>query len=177
MTTTKQIDEASRKAIFKVFIRGSAQQVFHELTKTDEIQKAIFYSRMHVGSFEPGSTLTMRSPDGKNVAMIGKVLEYTPHTRFVHTLKFTSYDDPECTVVYDIAPKDGGVELTLSVENMPMGTKTAKNMASGGTMICNNIKAIIETGKPTFMYRTGLCALIKLAGIFTPKKCRTENWI
>lgn len=177
MATTKQIDEASRKAIFKVLIHGTAEQVFHELTKTDELQKAIFYCRMHADRFEPGETVSMRSPDGKNVAMIGKIIEYTPHTRFVHTLKFTSYDDPECTVVYDIAPKEGGVELTLTVENMPMGTKTAKNMAQGGTMICNNIKAIVETGKPTFMYRTVLHALIKLAGLFTPKKCRTEKWI
>ena len=177
MATTKVIDEAARKAIYKVFIRGTAQQVFHELTKTDEIQKAIFYCRMHAENFEPGTTMSMRSPDGKYVSMIGKILEYTPYTRFAHTLKFTSYDDPECTVIYDITEQDGGVELTLTCENLPMGTKTAKNMASGGTLICNNIKAIVETGKPTFVHRTLFMALIKIAGVFSPKKCRTENWI
>jgi len=176
MATTKVIDEVSRKAIFKVFIQGTAEQVFHEITKTDEIQKAIFFCQMHADSFEPGSTVTMRSANGKYVAMIGKILEYAPHTRFAHTLKFTQLDDPECTVVYDIAPRDSGVELTLTVENMPMGTKTAKNMASGGTMICNNIKSIIETGKPSLGYRM-LGVLFKLMAPLTPKKCRTENWV
>lgn len=176
MATSKQIDEAARKAIFKVFINGTAEQVFNELTKTDEIQKAIFFNRMHIDGFEPGETVTMRTANGKFVSMIGKVLEYNPHTRFAHTLKFTAYDDPECTVVYDIAPEDPGVELTLTVENMPMGTKTAKNMAAGGTMICDNIKSIIETGKPKFGYSM-LGILFKVMAPMTPKKCRTEKWI
>ncbi|MFI4870274.1 MAG: hypothetical protein ACIARQ_00545, partial [Phycisphaerales bacterium JB061] len=64
----------------------------------------------------------------------------------------------------------------LTVENMPMGTKTAKNMASGGTMICNNLKKIIETGQPAFGYRM-LGVLFKVMGPLTPKKCKTENWV
>jgi uncharacterized protein YndB with AHSA1/START domain len=176
MATSKQIDEAARKAIFKVFINGTCEQVFHEITKTDEIQKSFFFNRLHAPSLEAGAPMSMRSPNGKFTAVVGKILEYDPPNRFSHTMRFTAYDDPECTVIYDIVEKDGGAEFTLTVENMPMGTKTAKNMASGGTMICNNLKKIIETGQPGFGYRM-LGVLFKLMAPLSPKKCKTENWV
>jgi len=176
MAATKQIDEAQRKAIFRVHIRGTMQQVFREVTKTDEIQKAFFFNRLHTPGLEAGAPMAMRSPNGKYTAVVGKVLEYDPPNRFSHTMRFTAYDDPECTVIYDLIEKDGGVEFTLTVENMPMGTKTAKNMASGGTMICNTIKKIAETGKPSFGYRM-LGVVFKLMAPLSPKRCKTEKWV
>ena len=60
---------------------------------------------------------------------------FEPPHRFVHTHRFTQYDDPVCRVSYELKPVGGGVEVTLRVLGMPSARRTAKSMASGGTRI------------------------------------------
>jgi hypothetical protein len=69
----------------------------------------------------------------------------------------------------------GGVEYTLTHENMPAGTKTTKQMNQGGAMIVKNLKAIIERGRPPFSTRL-LYRMFRLMEPLMPKKCRSENW-
>ena len=166
---------ATEKHVFKIQINGTLNQVWHELTKTDEVQKAMFDSQMHTDKLEPGGTVCMRSVDGKFTGVVGKILALEPQRLFSHTFRFTTFDDPECTVTYELIEKDGGVEFTLISDGVPSGTKTAKQMKQGGTMICNTLKAVIETGKPTFGTRM-LYVLFKLLAPLNPKRCRSENW-
>ena len=161
--------------MFRVHIQGSLEDVWNEITRTDEPILAFFNSRMHVGQLQAGSRLAMRSPDGKYTAVVGEILEVVPMKRFAHTFRFTNYEDPECKVVYDLEEKDGGVQFTLTIEDLPVGTKTAKQMVQGGTMIVNTMKAVIETGRPSFGIRL-LYTLFKLMAPFTPKRCRSEHW-
>jgi hypothetical protein len=90
-------------------------------------------------------------------------------------MKFTAYDDPECTVVYDLEPVGDGVDFTLTILNAPEGTKTAKDMLRGGPFITRNLKAIIETGKPTWSARLMYRVFALMEGR-TPKKCLSSNW-
>ena len=41
------------------------------------------------------------------------------------------------------------MEFTLTMEDLAIGTKSAKQMIQGGTMIVNTLKAVIETGRPS----------------------------
>lgn len=161
--------------MFRVLIQGTLQDVWNEITRTDEPIAAFFNSRMDVGALRPGSRLAMRSPDGKYTGVVGEILEVVPLKRFAHTFKFTAYDDPECTVVYDLEEVEGGVQFTLTIENLPTGTKTAKQMIQGGKMIVNTMRSVIETGKPSFGIRM-LYVLFKVMAPFTPKRCRSEHW-
>jgi hypothetical protein len=70
---------------------------------------------------------------------------------------------------------EGGVEYTLTHENMPAGTKTAKQMNQGGALICNTLKAVVERGRPSLMVRL-LYVLFGLLEPLTPSKCRSEHW-
>lgn len=160
---------------FRVVIAGSLEDVWHEITRTDAPIPAFFNSRMHVGTLAAGSKLAMRTPDGKYTGVVGEILEFDPPRRFVHTFRFTAYDDPPCKVVYDLEPVAGGVQFTLTIEDLAPGTKTAKNMLQGGTMIVNTLKAVMETGKPRLGIRL-LFVLFKLMQPLSPKKCRSENW-
>ena len=164
---------AQRK--FRVVIRGSIEDVWHEITRTDQPIPAFFNSRMDVGRLAPGSKLAMRTPDGRHTGVVGEITEYDPPHRFAHTFRFTSYDDPECQVIYDLQEVDGGVEFTLTITDLPDGTRTAKQMVQGGAMIVNTLKAVIETGRPTFGTRV-LFTLFKLTAPLTPKRCRSEHW-
>ncbi len=160
---------------FRTFIEGSMEAVFHEITRTDAPIKCFFNSQMHVRTLLPGSTLAMRTPDSKFTVVVGEILEYDPPRRFSHTFRFTAYDDAPCVVIYDLVPKGNGVEFTLTVENVTPGTKSAKQMAQGGTMIVNTLKRVMEKGKPIAGTRA-LFVLFKLMQPMTPKKCRSEQW-
>jgi uncharacterized protein YndB with AHSA1/START domain len=168
--------EGKERAVFKIFIRGSMDAVWHELTKTDAVQPAAFGSRMFVDRLAAGGQLRMRTPNGKYTAVAGEILEVRRPRRFSHTFRFTNYDDPPCTVIYELDEVDDGVELKLIVEDMPAGTKTAKNMKQGGGFITKTLKAVVETGKPPFSSRLLLGLFSLLAPFTTPARCRSERW-
>lgn len=167
--------EGETKAKFRVFIRGTVEDVWREITRTDAPIAAFFNSRMEVGQLAAGSRLAMRTPDGRYTGVVGMITEFEPPRRFAHTFKFTNYDDPECHVIYELEPVDDGVAFTLTITDLPAGTKTGKQMLMGGTMIANTLKSVIETGRPPFGTRV-LFGIFKLMQPLTPKKCRSENW-
>ncbi len=163
-------------SVFRVWIDATPEAVWHEITRTDEPIAAFFNNRMHLsGALQAGSRLAMRTGSGKWTGVVGEILEVVPHVKFAHTFKFTAYDDPECTVIYDLEEADGGVKFTLTIENLPSGTKTGKQMMQGGTMIVNTLKAVMETGRPTFGTRM-LYLLFKVMQPLSPKKCLSEHW-
>jgi uncharacterized protein YndB with AHSA1/START domain len=163
------------RQVFKIHINGAIEDVWREITKTDEVQKCMFNMQLHTDGLKPGGQMRMRSPDGKYTGVVGEILEYDPPRRYAHTFKFTQYDDPPCTVIYELAEAGGGVDFTMILEDVPAGTKTARQMTQGADMICKTLKAVVETGRPTFGVRM-LYGLFKLMAPLTPKKCRSENW-
>jgi uncharacterized protein YndB with AHSA1/START domain len=165
----------TERAVFKVVIRGSIDAVWREITKTHEPQGCMFNNQLHTTGLKPGAPIRMRTRSGKYTGVVGDVLEFDPPNRYSHTFRFTNYDDPICRVIYDLKEVPGGVEFTLTVEDMPSGTKTAQQMKQGGTMIVNTLKAIVETGRPSFGIRL-LYGLFKVLEPFSPKRCRSENW-
>lgn len=162
-------------SLFRVTIQASLEDVWNEITRTDEPIAAFFNSRMEVGRLEAGSKLAMRTPDGKYTGVVGEILEVVPMKRFSHSFRFTNFDDPPCKVVYDLEEVAGGVQFTLTIEDLPEGTKTAKQMLQGGKMIVGTLKSVLETGKPSFGVRA-LYTLFKVMQPFSPKRCKSENW-
>jgi uncharacterized protein YndB with AHSA1/START domain len=159
----------------KIRIHASAERVWRELTKSDEPQAAVFNAWLHAQAMVPGAMMQMRTIDGRNVLVVGRIVDFDPPRRFAHTFRFTQYDDPECTVVYDIEPAGEGVDVTLTVENLPVRTPTAKDMAKGATLILETLKWVVETGRPKpstrFMY-----LVFARIGFLLPKRTRVEHW-
>ena len=165
----------SNRLVSKILIRGSIDAIWRELTKNNEPQAAVFNAWLHAQALVPGAKLQMRTGDGKNVLVIGTVLDFNPPHRFAHTFRFTQYDDPECTVIYELKPVSDGVEVSLIVENLPVGTRTAKEMQSGSTMILNTLKAVVETGKPSLGIRVMYWLFSKM-GFMLPARTKAEHW-
>ena len=163
------------RSVSRVFIRGTVEQVWREITRTDAVQKCMFDRRLHTPGLAVGAPIRMRSADGKYTGVVGEVLEFDPPRRYAHTFKFTNFDDPPCKVIYDLKEVAGGVEFTLTCADVPAGTKTAKRMVPGADMITKTLKAVVETGRPTFGTRM-LYVLFKLLAPLTPKKCLSSNW-
>ncbi len=167
-------DKAER-SYFRVHIRAPIHKVWAELTRTDAVLPFFFNSVCRTPGLEVGAPVRMVSKDGKYAAVVGDVVEFDPPYRYAHTFKFTSLDDAVCTIRYELREVDGGTEFTLINDGVPAGTKSEKYMGSGGEFIVNNLKAWIETGKPTLSGRLALFMMGLTAGL-TPKQCRAELW-
>jgi uncharacterized protein YndB with AHSA1/START domain len=163
------------KAVFQVWIHGNLQAVWNEITKTHEPQGCFFNMRLHTTGLALGGQVQWRTASGKNVGVVGEVLEFDPPRRFAHTFRFTQLDDPPCKVIYDLAEKDGGVLFTMTLDDLPAGTKTAKQMKGGGTLITKSLKGLVEKGKQPFGIRF-LFGIMRVLEPLTPKRCRVENW-
>ena len=162
--------------VSKILINGKIEDVWREITKTDEPQLAMFGAQMHRLTLDAGSPIRMRTPDGKYTSVVGEILEVNPPFRFAHTMKFTAYDDPYCRVTYDLREVEGGVEFTLTSERVPAGTKTAKAMTRGGDFIVKTLKAIVEQGRPPLGTRMVYGILGALGPLMTPARSKTTHW-
>jgi uncharacterized protein YndB with AHSA1/START domain len=164
-----------KKAIFRIVIDGPQEAIFRELTRTDGLVPAIFNSRMVTTGMRPGGRMQMRTASGEHTIVEGDIVEYDPPRRFVHTHRFTQHDDPMCKVTYELKPVTGGVEVTLTVDDLPLGTKTENEMRRGGDFILRNLKAIVESGRPPLGTRLMYAAFGALEFVL-PKRTRTANW-
>lgn len=165
----------TEEAVFKVYIEADIQRVWRELTKTGEAQGAIFNAWLHTTGFAAGDRLQMRTGSGRHVIVDGEVVAFEPPHRFAHTHRFTQYDDPACTVSYELKQVGSGVEVTLRVIGMPSGTRTAKSMASGGTMIVDTLKAICERGRPGLGTRL-MYWMFEHMEFVLPARTRSDAW-
>lgn len=172
MTTTKM-----RQSMYKVFINASIDKVWSEIVNTDSPRQFFFNSQCDTPGLQVGAPMAMRTPDGKYTSVVGEVIEFNPPYRYAHTFKFTHLDDALCKVIYDLKEVNGGTEFTLISENPDTAdvSKTEKSMQGGNKFICENLKAIVETGKATFSGRM-ILTIIKLTQGFSPKVALSENW-
>jgi uncharacterized protein YndB with AHSA1/START domain len=163
-------------AVFRIFIKADIHRVWRKLTKQGEAQGAVFNAWLHsVGALGAGAPMQMRTGTGRHVIVDGTVEVFEPPHRFVHTHRFTQFDDPVCRVSYELKPVGDGVEVTLRVLGMPAGTPTAKSMAGGGTRILATLKAICETGKPPLGTRL-LHWMFDHMEFVLPARTKSEHW-
>lgn len=163
-------------AVFRIFIKADIQRVWRELTKQGEAQQAVFNAWLHsAGALGVGVPMQMRTGSGKHVIVDGAVEVFDPPHRFVHTHRFTQFDDPVCRVIYELKPVAGGVEVTLRVAGMPAGTETAKSMASGGSRILATLKAVCELGRPPVGTRL-MYWLFDHMEFVLPARTKSEHW-
>lgn len=166
-----------RESRYKVFINASIEKVWSELVNTDSPRKFFFNGQCDTPGLQVGAAMAMRTPDGKYTSVIGEVTEFNPPYRYAHTFKFTHLEDALGKVIYDLKEVNGGTEFTLISQNPDLATvsKTEKTMQDGSKFICENLKALVETGNPTFSGRL-ILGIIKLTQGFTPKVALNENW-
>jgi uncharacterized protein YndB with AHSA1/START domain len=163
------------EAMYRVMIDAPIEKVWAELIRTDRPLPFFYGAICHTPGLKNGAPIRMRSPNGKHTSVAGCVTVFEPPYRYGHTFKFTHLDDPVCSVLYELKQTPQGTEFTLTTQNVPANTQTGKAMAGGGKFITENLKALVETGKPTFSGRL-LLFIIMLMGPLSPKACLSEHW-
>jgi uncharacterized protein YndB with AHSA1/START domain len=169
--------DAGEKRIYKVTIAAPIDVVWSTLVKTDAVLPFFFGSVCETrDGLKAGAPIRMVTPDRKIAAVVGKVLEFSPPHRYVHTMHFTQFEGEEpATVAYELKEVEGGTEFSLITERAVVGSKTDKSMAQGGPFIVDNLKRLVETGKPAFS-GSMVMALNPIMALITPRRCRIENW-
>lgn len=163
------------RQMWRVVIRAPIETVWNTIVQTDQVLPFLFGATCETdGGLKVGRPMRMVSKDGKSVIAYGEVLEFSPPTRFSHAINFAmASDEPPARTTYELREVDGGTELTLISEALA-GTKTAK-MSGSGQYIVDNIKAVVETGKPTLGGRMMLM-MSPIMSLLTPSRCRIEHW-
>jgi len=169
------MSEKTNRLVSSIVIAGSQQAVWRELTKQGEPQAAVFNAWLHAQALVPGNAIQMRTASGNKVIVIGEVIEFDPPNRFVHSFRFTQFDDPACIVTYELKSVPGGVEVTLIVDNLPVQTSTAKSMTRGSRQILDTLKEVVESGRPKLSTRIMYAVFDKLEFVL-PKRCDAERW-
>lgn len=169
--------------VYAIHIDGTKEAVWAELTRTDRPQDAFWHTVLHSTGLEPGAVYQMRTPNGRYVNAVGEILEYDRPNRLRQTVRFVRYDDPAVTATYELADApQGGVDVTVTIEGVPPGTKTGEAWkGSGGVeFIAKTLKQIVETGEASrstrLMYTFFDVFAPVIAPIATPKRTRVENW-
>ena len=160
--------------VSQIVINAPIQQVWDTLTKQGEVLPFFFGTVMHTTRFEPGSPIRMRTPNGKYTGVVGDVLQINEPFLYSMTFKFTNFEDAVCKITHELKEVEDGTEYTLTAENVPVGTKTEKQMAGGGKIITSTLKKVVETGKPTTLAR-----IIMLSGkipFVAPKASLSTHW-
>lgn len=163
------------KQVLRLTIQAPIDVVWSTLVKTDRPLAFFWGAVCEAGpGLAAGRPMRMVSVDRKNAIVVGKVLEFSPPHRYMHTLGFTQVQGEQpATVTYDLKEIPGGTELTLT-SDFTAGSKTGK-MVQGGPYIVENLKALVETGKPAGSGRM-VMMLTPLMGLMAPKISRIENW-
>jgi uncharacterized protein YndB with AHSA1/START domain len=163
------------RSFWRVTIAAPIHVVWDTLVQTDEVLPFLFGATCQTEDrLKAGKPMRMVSKDGKNVIAYGEVLEFSPPHRFSHAINFAmAADEPPGRTTYELREVDGGTELTLTSEAVA-GTKTAK-MSGSGQYIVDNLKAVVETGRPTFGGRIMLL-MSPIMSLLSPSRCRVENW-
>lgn len=169
-------EQTAERAIYRVLIEAPIETVWNTLVKTDEVLPFFFGAVCDTeDGLKPGAPMRMITKSRSYATVVGEVLEFSPPLRYVHTLKFTQWDDAPCTVIYDLKETSAGVEFTLTTEGVPAGSKTEKSMASGGNYIVKTLKHVAENGKPSFATKLML-GVFNLLAPLAPNASRIEHW-
>ena len=169
------MSDKSNRLVSSIVIAGSQQAIWRELTKQGEPQAAVFNAWLHAQALVPGETIQMRTRSGNKVIVVGEVIEFDPPNRFVHSFRFTQFDDAPCIVTYELKPVQGGVEVTLIVDNLPVNTSTAKSMTRGSSQILDALKQVVETGRVKLSTRMMYAAFDRME-FMLPRRCDAAHW-
>ena len=168
-------EDLGERRMWRVVIDAPIEIVWNTLVKTDEVLPFLFGAVCETdGEFAVGKPMRMVSGDGKLAIAVGRVLVFDPPHRFSHTISFTQVEgERPARTTYELRETPSGTEVTLISEAVP-ASKMGK-MAKSGPFIMDNLKAFIETGKPTFG-GTVMMRVAPLVSLFASKRSRIVNW-
>ena len=160
--------------VLSIDIHVPVEKVWHEITKTGAIQRAIYGSIME-GQLKPGAKLRFYSPSRKRVYLIGEVVEVVPPSKFSHTWKLTmGVDDFFTLVTWELSPIAGGTRVKLTHSRWLDTSKSYKSVGETWTYLLRNLKKDLEDGDIEFGAKVKF-GMYSLMEFMLPKSTTVES--
>lgn len=146
---SQQRTKETTSFVYVTYIRSTPAKVFDAITNPEVARR--YWGHENVSEWSPGSTWEhVRDNAERTVNVVGKVVEITPPTRLVITWTSPSQAaDPTSysRVTFDIAPYDEMVRLTVTHDELEVGSGMAKGVQQGWPIVLSSLKSLLETGQ------------------------------
>jgi len=135
--------------IYVTYIQSTPEKVFEAITRPDIARR--YWGHENVSDWKPGSRWEhVRANDERSVELVGEVVESSPPARLVITWANASQAaDPEAysRVTFEIEPYEDMVRLTVSHDDLVVGSGMANGVSKGWPIVLSSLKSLLETGR------------------------------
>ena len=135
--------------VYVTFIVSTPAKVFEAITRPDITRR--YWGHDNVSDWKPGSQWQhIRANDERSVNIVGEVVESTPPERLVITwANGSEAADPEAysRVTFEIEPYEEMVRLTVSHDDLIVGSGMAIGVSKGWPLVLSSLKSLLETGQ------------------------------
>lgn len=134
--------------VYVTFIVSTPEKVFEAITRPDITRR--YWGHDNVSDWKPGSKWEhVRANDERSVNIVGEVVESSPPERLIVTWANASEAaDPEAysRVTFEIEPYEDMVRLTVSHDDLIVGSGMAIGVSKGWPLVLSSLKSLLETG-------------------------------
>ena len=135
--------------VYVTYIKSTPEKVFEAITRPDVARR--YWGHENVSDWKPGSRWEhIRANDERTVELVGKVVEISPPAKLVITWANASQaDDPDSQsrVTFDIVEYEDMVRLTVSHDDLVVGSGMANGVTRGWPAVLSSLKSLLETGQ------------------------------
>lgn len=133
--------------VYVTYIRASAEKIFDAITRPEIAAR--YWGHENVSDWKPGSKWEhVRDNPARQVNIAGNVIAVEPPKRLVISWSDPSeYDNPDkhSRVTFDLVPYEDMVRLTVTHEDLEMGSGMANGISKGWPLVLSSLKSYLET--------------------------------
>lgn len=135
--------------VYVTYILTTPEKVFEAITKPEIARR--YWGHENVSDWQAGSKWEhIRANNDRTVELVGEVIENSPPTRLVISWANASQAaDPAAhsRVTFEIEEYDNMVRLTVSHDELEVGSGMANGVTQGWPAVLSSLKSFLETGR------------------------------
>ena len=135
--------------VYVTYILSTPEKVFEAITKPEIARR--YWAHENVSDWQPGSKWQhIRANEERTLELVGEVIEISPPSRLVISWANASQAEDQASysrVTFEIAEYDNMVRLTVSHDDLEVGSGMAKGVSQGWPAVLCSLKSFLETGR------------------------------
>jgi len=129
--------------IYTTYIKTTPEKLWAAITNPEFARQ--YWGHENISNWKKGSEWKMVGADGKDIKIMGKVLESNPPKRLVLTWASPANKADESQVAFDISIVEDLVRL--DVVHTKLSVDMARGVSRGWPLVLSSMKSFLETGK------------------------------
>ena len=134
--------------VYVTYIASTPEKVFAAITQPEMARQ--YWGHENVSDWTVGADWQhVRDNDARPVEIVGKVLEVSaPHRLVISWAGASQADNPDSysRVTFEVEPHENGVRLTVSHDELEVGSTMAAGVTKGWPWVLSSLKSYLETG-------------------------------